>query len=246
MPNALITGGTSGIGLATAQLLAGRGHRVVVTGSTDASVAAVAPGLPEGVTAVRADSRSLPDIDRLTDEVRTRFGHLDLLFLNAGVFRAATLATVDEKMYDELFDVNAKGQFFTLQKMEPLLAEGASVVITVGIAATRGVAGASVAAGSRGALLTMVPSLAVELAPRRIRVNAVSPGAIDTPLLGKSGLPEEDIARIKRNQAEQIPFGRLGRMTEIAETVAFLASDGAAYVTGQEIVVGGGAGLTLF
>ncbi|SEQ53848.1 SDR family oxidoreductase [Lentzea albida] len=246
MPNAVITGGTSGIGLATAELLAGRGYRVVVTGSTDTSVAAIAPNLPEGVVAVRADSRSLPDTDRLVDEVRTRFGQVDLLFLNAGVFRAAPLDAVDERSYDELFDINTKGQFFTLQKMEPLLAEGASVVITVGIAATRGIPGASVAAGSRGALLTMVPSLAVELAPRRIRVNAVSPGAVDTPLLRRSGVSEEDISRIKRHQADHVPLGRLGRMTEIAETVAFLASDGAAYVTGQEIVVGGGADLTLF
>lgn len=243
MPNALITGGTSGIGRATAALLAERGYQVVVTGSADASVADAVEFLPRGVTALRADSRSFADTDRLANEIRNRFGWLDLLFLNAGIFRPTPLDAADETTYDELFDINTKGQFFTLQRIAPLLADGASVVVTVGIAATHGVPGASVAAGSRGALLAMVPSLAIELAPRRIRVNAVSPGSIDTPIWARSGAPAEEIDQIKSQQAERVPLGRLGTAHEIAETVAFLASDGAAYITGQEILVSGGSGL---
>jgi NAD(P)-dependent dehydrogenase (short-subunit alcohol dehydrogenase family) len=143
-----------------------------------------------------------------------------------------------------VFQVNAKGQFFTLQKTYPLLADGASVVFTVGVGVTRGLAGGSVTAGSRGALLAMVPSLAVELAPRGIRVNAVSPGAIDTPIWTKSGMPPEMLAEITEAAAARIPFGRFGTAREVAETVTFLLSDAAGYVTGQNIVVGGGSGLT--
>ncbi|MGC8918425.1 SDR family oxidoreductase [Streptomyces sp. PG2] len=165
------------------------------------------------------------------------------LFLNAGITRPTPLEKADEETFDEVFEVNAKGQFFTLQKTAPLLADGASVVFTVGIGVTSGIPGGSVTAGSRGALLAMVPSLALELAPRRIRVNAVSPGAVDTPIWTKSGLPAELLAEVKETTATRVPFGRFGTAREIAETVAFLVSDGAAYVTGQNIVVGGGSGL---
>jgi NAD(P)-dependent dehydrogenase (short-subunit alcohol dehydrogenase family) len=241
MPTALVTGGTSGIGRATAELLAERGHDVLVTGSSDRSVEAVRPELPAGVEAVRADSRSMADTERLAEEVGRRFGTLDLLFLNAGVVRPAPLEEVDEALYDELFAVNTKGAFFTLQRTAPLLADGASVVFTVG--AGGAMPGASVIAGSRGALRSMVPALALELAPRRIRVNAVSPGAVETPIWSRSGLPAEALEANAARMAAQIPLGRLGEAREIAEVVAFLASDGAAYLTGQDIRVAGGLAL---
>ncbi|WP_026924786.1 SDR family oxidoreductase [Glycomyces arizonensis] len=242
-PAALITGGTSGIGRATAELLHERGYRVMVTGRNPDTIAAARKELPEDVVVVQADSRSLADTDRLAEEVRTRFGELTALFLNAGVSRPAPLASIDEAAYDEVFATNTKGQFFTLQKTLPMLAEGASVIVTVGIGATRGMSGGSVTAGSRGALLTMVPSLAMELAPRRIRVNSVSPGAIDTPIWSKTDMPPEARAEITAAMSETIPFGRFGTAREVAEVVAFLASDAAGYVTGQDIVVGGGIGL---
>ncbi|MDQ0789769.1 SDR family oxidoreductase [Streptomyces sp. B3I8] len=242
-PAALITGGTSGIGRATAELLHARGYRVMVTGQNPETLDAARRELPEDVVVLRADARSLPDADRVADEVRTRFGALTALFLNAGVTRLTPLAEADEATFDEVFQVNAKGQFFTLQKTCPLLADGASVVFTVGIGATRGIAGGSVTAGSRGALLAMVPSLAVELAPRRIRVNAVSPGAVDTPIWTKSGMPAELLAQVTEATAARVPFGRFGTADEVAEVVAFLVSDAAGYVTGQNIVVGGGIGL---
>ncbi|KOV85246.1 SDR family oxidoreductase [Nocardia sp. NRRL S-836] len=239
-PTALITGGTSGIGKATAELLHERGHRVVVTGRNPDTLAAARKSLPADVVVLRADARSVADADRVAQEVRTRFGSLSTLFLNAGISRAAPVGAVDEATFDELMDTNAKGQFFTLQHALPLLTDGASVVFTVGIGATRGLAGGSVTAASRGALLAMVPSLAVELAPRRIRVNAVSPGAVDTPIWAKAGMPPEVVTE---HVAARIPFGRLGTAREVAEVVAFLASDAASYITGENITVAGGSGV---
>ncbi len=240
---ALITGGTSGIGLATAQLLHERGFQVMVTGRNPDTLAAARKELPADVVIVRAELRSLSDADCVADQVCSRFGSLTALFLNAGITRPTPLEAVDEATYDELFAINTKGQFFTLQKTLPLLTNGASIVFTVGIGATRGIAGGSVTAASRGALLAMVPSLAMELAPRRIRVNAVSPGPIDTPIWAKSGAAPETVATMLESVAARVPFRRLGTAREVAETVAFLVSDGAAYITGQNIVVGGGSGL---
>jgi NAD(P)-dependent dehydrogenase (short-subunit alcohol dehydrogenase family) len=239
-PAALITGGTSGIGRATAELLHRRGHRVMVTGRNPETLAAARKALPSDIVVLEADARSVSDADRVAREVRTRFGSLDTLFLNAGISRPAPVESVDEATFDDLMDTNAKGQFFTLQRTLRLLTDGASVVFTVGIGATRGLAGGSVTAASRGALLAMIPSLALELAPRRIRVNAVSPGAVETPIWAKTGTPPEVISE---HIAPRIPFARLGTAAEVAEVVAFLASGAASYVTGENIVVGGGIGL---
>jgi NAD(P)-dependent dehydrogenase (short-subunit alcohol dehydrogenase family) len=237
---ALITGGTSGIGLATAALLHRNGYRVAVTGSTAASVGAARAQLPDDVLVRQADARSLPDTDRLIADVHERFQALDVLFLNAGAVRGMPIGAYDEATVDNLLAVNFTGPFFTLQKALPILNDGASIIVTVGIGVTRGVGVGSAAAASKGALLALVPSLALELAPRRIRVNAVSPGAIATPVWSKLGTSVEAVSTA---MAAQIPLGRLGTSHEIAEVVAFLASPGAAYLTGENIVVGGGAGL---
>ncbi|MBB4688461.1 SDR family NAD(P)-dependent oxidoreductase [Amycolatopsis jiangsuensis] len=230
-PSALITGGTSGIGKATAELLHSRGYRVMVTGVSGVADA----GLPEDVAVVRADARSLPDLDQVVDQARRRFGSLDLLFLNAGISRPGPIESTDEEAFDALFDTNVKGNFFTLQKVLPLLGEGASVVVTVG--AGEGLGAAMTAA--KGALLPLVRSLALELAPRRIRVNAVSPGIIDTPAYGKLGVTREMID----SWGEQVPLGRVGAPADIAGAVAFLASDTASYITGQNLTVSGGIGV---
>ncbi|MGV9849734.1 SDR family oxidoreductase [Streptomyces sp. NPDC003442] len=230
-PAALITGGTSGIGKATAELLHSRGYRVMVTGVGNAANA----GLPEDVMVVRADARSLPDLDHAMDLARRRFGSLDLLFLNAGISRPGPIESTDEDAFDALFDINVKGGFFTLQKALPLLNEGASVVFTVG--AGEGIGAAMTAA--KGALLPLVRSLALELAPRRIRVNAVSPGMINTPAYSKMGISQEMID----SWAGDIPLGRVGAPADIAEAVAFLASDAAGYITGDNLTVSGGIGV---
>jgi NAD(P)-dependent dehydrogenase (short-subunit alcohol dehydrogenase family) len=243
---ALITGGTSGIGKATAEVLHSRGYRVAVTGQRQESVVRARKELPEDVLVLRADARSLADTDQVVTEVGERFGTLTTLFLNAGVSRPVTLDAWDEAAFDDVFTVNTKGQFFTLVRTLPLLSDGASIIVTVGIGATRSLTGNSLTAASRGALLTMIPTLALELAPRRIRINAVSPGYTDTPMLRTAlGTGSDEVTVMLSDMAEKNPFGHLGRPEDIAETVAFLASDGAAYITGQEIVVSGGAGLAV-
>ncbi len=241
---ALITGGTSGIGKATAEVLHNRGYRVAVTGQRPESVARAREELPEDVLVLPADARSLADTDRVMSEVRERFGTLTTLFLNAGINRARPLEAWDEATFDDVFAVNTRGNFFTLVKALPLLCDGSSIVVTVGIGATRALVGNGVTAGARGALLAMIPTLALELAPRRIRINAVSPGYTDTPMTRTAlGSGSEDVEALLAGMAANNPFGRVGTPKDIAETVAFLASDGAAYITGQDIVVSGGAGL---
>jgi NAD(P)-dependent dehydrogenase (short-subunit alcohol dehydrogenase family) len=243
-PTALITGGTSGIGRATALLLHERGYRLMVTGSTEASVAAARAVLPADLVVVRADSRLPQDAQHVRAEVAERFGTLDALFLNAGISVSQPAETVDEATYDQVFATNTKGTFVLLQQCLPLLADGAAIVFTVGIGATHGIPGGSVTAASRGALLAMVPSLALELAPRQIRVNAVSPGAIDTPIWARSGLPADTLAEVLSSISTRNPLGRLGQPQEVAGTVAFLLSDSARYITGQNIVIDGGASLS--
>jgi NAD(P)-dependent dehydrogenase (short-subunit alcohol dehydrogenase family) len=228
---ALITGGTSGIGKATAELLHSRGYRVMVTGLGDIDDT----GLPADVIAVRADASSLTAIDQAVDQAREHLGSLDLLYLNAGISRPGPIESTDEAAFDALFAINVKGNFFTLQKALPLLNEGASVVFTIG--AGEGLGAAMTA--SKGALLPLVRSLALELAPRRIRVNAVSPGLINTPAYSKMGISQETID----SWGEGVPLGRAGAPADIAEAVAFLASDGAGYITGDNLIVSGGIGV---
>jgi NAD(P)-dependent dehydrogenase (short-subunit alcohol dehydrogenase family) len=230
-PAALITGGTSGIGKATAELLHCRGYRVMVTGIDNLANS----GLPDQVLVVEADARSLTDIDNAMNQVRGHFGSLDLLFLNAGISRPGPIESTDENSFDALFDVNVKGNFFTLQKALPLLNEGSSVVFTVG--AGEGLGAAMTAA--KGALVPLMRSLALELATRRIRVNAVSPGLVDTPAYSKMGISQEMID----SWARDIPLGRVGAPADIAEAVIFLASDAASHITGNNLAVSGGIGI---
>lgn len=239
-PVALVTGGTTGIGLATAQVLHKRGYAVMVTGRNPDSLAAARRVLPDDVVVFRADARSVADADAVAAELSRRFGKLDLAFLNAGVTSLVPLEALDEETYDWHFDTNLKGQVFLLQKVLPLLGRGSSVVLTSSTGSDRGNPGMAVYAATKGAQLSLMRTLAVELAPRGIRVNAVSPGPIETPMMTKLGMPADKLDDFKVSFAARIPTGRFGTPEEIGNAVAFLGSAEASYITGANLVADGG------
>ena len=241
---ALITGGTTGIGFATARVLHEQKFEVVVTGQNPERVAAAQGALPGDVLVMRADARRLADTQAVADELRARYGRLDVLFLNAGVGPMQPVEAVDEASFDDTFAVNVKGQFFTLQKVLPLLQEGASVVLMGALGVSVGVPNYSVATATRGAMMAMVAPLAVELAPRRIRVNAVVPSAIETPAFEKLGLTAEQIAGFDKWIRGRLLGGRPGTAEDVASLVAFLVSPAAGFITGSCIPIDGGMGAT--
>jgi NAD(P)-dependent dehydrogenase (short-subunit alcohol dehydrogenase family) len=242
-PAALITGGTTGIGLATARVLHQEGFAVLVTGQNPDTIAAARRALPSDIVVLRADARSLVEAERVASELQQRFGKLDAAFLNAGAGKMLPIEAVDEATYDDHFSVNVKGQFFALQKVLPLLGTGSSVIFNGALGARRGIPNWSVYSATKGALLAMVPALAVELAPRGIRVNAVNPGPIDTPAVSKLGLLPEAIKGFREAVGTRVPLGRFGRDEEVARTVAFLASSASSFITGATIAIDGGLGV---
>ncbi|MDA0563143.1 SDR family oxidoreductase [Streptomonospora sp. S1-112] len=237
--NAVITGGGSGIGFATAKLLVDCGARVVITGRSQATLDTARRSLGPNATAVRGDVSALPDLDALAARVHDGLGTVDALFVNAGITRTMPFAATTEEMYDESFAVNVKGAFFTVQKLAPLLSTGAGVVITTSAVNVKGMAGTGVYAAGKAALRSMARSLSRELLPRGIRVNAISPGPIDTGIL-ESTMTAEAAAEFKAARAAENPMRRLGETEEVARAVVFLAFD-ATYTTGAELAVDGGA-----
>lgn len=236
----LITGGSTGIGLASALLFQREGARVIITGQNADNLTAARAALGESAVVLKADSRIVADHARVADEIRTRFGGLDVAFLNAGVARFAPIEGGDEAFYDDLMAVNVKGVVFGVQALSPLLRTGASVIVTTSVVANKGIPNASIYSATKGAVLALVRSLAVELAPRNIRVNSLSPGPIDTPIYGKLGLPPEAVAGFRASMTAQVPLRRFGTGDEVAQAALFLAGPGASYVTGIELVVDGG------
>ena len=234
----VITGGSSGIGLATAKLLIAGGARVLLTGRTQATLDSVREELGENVITAQNDVASLGDLDALAERVRSEFGTFDLLFANAGVTRAGPLEDMTEADFDEQIAVNTKGPYFTVQKLAPLLREGGAVVLTTSVANEMSLPMLSAYAASKAALRSVARTLARELLPRGVRVNAVSPGAIDSGVLERT-MPADAAEEAKRQYREGTPMGRLGRMEEVAEAVAFLAF-GATFTTGAELTVDGG------
>ncbi|MCE4948288.1 MULTISPECIES: SDR family oxidoreductase [Streptomyces] len=237
--NAVITGGGSGIGLATAKLLVDEGARVVITGRSRTTLDAALEHLGPHAVAVRGDVAALPDLDALADRVRGELGTLDALFVNAGIATLTPFASTTEKAYDELFAINVKGAYFSVQKLAPLLNTGAGVVLTTSVANVLGVPETSVYAAGKAALRSMARSLSRELLPRGIRVNAVSPGPVDTGVL-EGTLTPEAAEQFKAQQVANNPMQRFGTPEEIAGAAAFLAFD-ATYTAGAELVVDGGA-----
>ena len=236
---ALITGGTSGIGLATAKLFINEGARVIVTGRTSATIKAAQAELGDNAIVIHSDATSLPDMDALAEKVKETFGKLDVLFVNAGYGRFIPFEAVTEEVYDEMLNLNAKGPYFIVQKLVPLMPEGSSVVFTTSIANVKGMPNMSAYGASKAALRAITRSLAAELLPRGIRVNAVSPGPIESPILLKTGMPKEAADQVSLQMKESVPMKRIGQPEEIAKAVAFLAID-ATYTTGAELPVDGG------
>jgi len=237
---AVITGGNSGIGLATAKEFKEQGARVVITGRDQQTLDEAKRDIGGDVLAVRSDTSRLTDIDKLLAAVKEKFGKIDVLFVNAGIGKFVPVAEVTEELFDSIMDINFKGAYFTIQKALPFLNDNASIVLNTSIVAHIGMPNSSVYAASKAALLTLVRTLSAELVGRGIRVNAVSPGPISTPILNRLGLPPEALAETKNGLEGQVPMKRFGRPEEIAKTVLFLASSDSSFLLGTEIIADGG------
>jgi NAD(P)-dependent dehydrogenase (short-subunit alcohol dehydrogenase family) len=235
---AVVTGGSSGIGLATAQLLAAEGAHVFITGRRKKELDAAVEQIGRNVTAVQGDVSKLTDLDRLFATVRQSKGHIDILFANAGIAEGAPLTEITEDHFDRHFGINVKGALFTVQKALPLLTDGASVILTSSVVGSKGLANRSVYSATKAALRSFARTWTTDLRGRRIRVNVVSPGATDTP--GLRGLNQMSGEGLTEAYRDRIPLGRLGRPEDIAGAVSFLASDESSYISGTELFVDGG------
>jgi NAD(P)-dependent dehydrogenase (short-subunit alcohol dehydrogenase family) len=239
---AVVTGGNSGIGLATAKRFQQEGAKVVISGRSKKTLDEAVRTIGNGVLSIQADVANLADLDKLYKEVSDKLGKIDVLFVNAGVAKFAPLAETSESTYDEQFDINIKGAYFTIQKAVPLLNDGASIILNTSVADIKGNEGTSAYSATKAALRSIARTAAAELVGRGIRVNAVAPGPIVTPIFGRTGLPKEAVDEFARQIIEKVPMKRFGQPEEVAATVAFLASEDASYITGVEINVDGGAG----
>ena len=239
---AVVTGGNSGIGLATAKRLQEEGARVAISGRSKKTLDEAVRTIGNGVVAVQADVGKLADVDRLYGEVSQKLGKIDVLFVNAGIVKFALLAETSESSYDEQFNINIKGAYFTIQKALPLLNEGASIILNTSVADSKGTAGTSAYSATKAALRSLARTAAAELAGHGIRVNTVAPGPIVTPLFGRTGLPKDTVDEFAKEIVAKVPMKRFGQPEEVAATVAFLASQDASYITGVEINVDGGMG----
>jgi NAD(P)-dependent dehydrogenase (short-subunit alcohol dehydrogenase family) len=237
---ALITGGNSGIGLATAKEFVNEGAYVFITGRREPELAAAVKEIGKNVTAIQGDVSNLADLDRLFAQIKKEKGKIDVVFANAGVAKFAPFGTITEEHYDSIFNINVKGLLFTVQKALPLLPDGASIILNASIVASKGFSSNSVYSATKSAVRSFARTWTTDLKDRRIRVNAVSPGATDTPGLREFLADAETGQERLKMLSNNVPLGRLGTPDEIAKAVVFLASGDSSYITGTELFVDGG------
>ena len=237
---ALVTGGNSGIGLATAKQFVNEGAYVFITGRREQELARAVKEIGKNATGVQGNVSNLNDLDRLFAQIKREKGKLDIVFANAGVAKYAPLGSITEELYESIFDVNIKGLLFTVQKALPLLPDGASIILNASIVASKGFSANSVYSATKAAVRSFARTWTTDLKDRRIRVNAVSPGSIDTPGLSDLLASSEVGEQRKKMISNTVPLGRFGTADEIAKAVVFLASDDASYITGTELFVDGG------
>jgi NAD(P)-dependent dehydrogenase (short-subunit alcohol dehydrogenase family) len=237
---AVVTGGSAGIGLATAQRFVQEGATVFITGRRQKELDAALKLIGGNVTGVQGDAANLADLDRLYAAVKEQTGHVDILFANAGTGEFAPLGAITEDHFDKTLDVNVRGLLFSVQKALPLFADGGSIILNASIVASKGTPALSVYSASKAAVRSFARTWTLDLKDRGIRVNAISPGPIDTPGLSGLGKTEAQTAQLKATLVAGVPLGRLGEPDEIAKAAVFLASDDSSYVTGSELFVDGG------
>jgi NAD(P)-dependent dehydrogenase (short-subunit alcohol dehydrogenase family) len=239
---AVVTGGNSGIGLAAAKRFQEEGAKVAISGRSKKTLDEAVKTIGNGVVAVQSDVAKLSDVDKLFSEVSRKLGKIDILFVNAGIAKFVPLAETSESAYDEQFDINIKGAYFTIQKALPFLNNGASIILNTSVADSTGTAGTSAYSATKAALRSLARTAAAELVGRGIRVNAIAPGPIVTPIFGRTGLSKEAFDELAKVIVDKVPMKRFGQPEEVAAAVAFLASQDASYITGVEINVDGGLG----
>ena len=237
---ALITGGTTGIGLQTARRFVEEGARVIITGSNPANLESASKTLGSDVLVLASDASKPAEQHQLAQAVQAHFGQLDILFLNAGIAKLLPVEQWTEESFDRTFNINVKGPFFLVQALLPVFAPQASIVLNGSVNAHIGMPNSSVYAASKAALISFTRTLSGELIARGIRVNAVSPGPVSTPLYGKLGFSPEDLKQVSASIQTQVPAGRFGTPTEVANAVVYFASDESAYNVGSEMLIDGG------
>lgn len=237
---AVITGGSSGIGLATAHAFVQEGAKVVITGRRQSALDDAVTKLGSQAIGIQGDVSSRSDLERLFAATEERLGKIDVLFVNAGIAPMVPFVDSDEALFDKIFNINAKGVYFTVQWALPHMNDGASVILNASVTGQIGLPNLSIYSASKAAVRSFARTMSTELAPRRIRVNAISPGLIETPIFAKTGLSSEEVATFDQFIAMRAPSGRLGKPEEIAQTVLFLASEDSSYAVGAEFTIDGG------